>query len=239
MKKILVVGGLHGDEPTGIELVEALSDHSKQGITALLGNPEAVRQNKRFIETDLNRSFTSDTSTSLEEKRAVEIKRELGGYDIILDFHNTKAAGTTCAIVVTEPNELHRKLAVHFGFKRIVIMPPSGSLLSQYPETAISLEIAHNDMELYPTEELQEKVKALRSTLLPVEEQLEQYQFVKPLERGVVEKVGITPNDLKNFGELTSHQKKLLNIPEAEHYVPIFAKEVFDPVAFTLLKRIS
>ncbi|MGI6103027.1 MAG: hypothetical protein ACOYBJ_00155 [Patescibacteria group bacterium] len=57
MKRILVVGGLHSNEPLGIKLVQHLINHPCPGVTALLGNPRAVQSNVRYIEEDVNRIF--------------------------------------------------------------------------------------------------------------------------------------------------------------------------------------
>ncbi|MCL4758134.1 MAG: succinylglutamate desuccinylase [Rhodocyclaceae bacterium] len=61
---VLLSAGIHGDETAPIELLDRLVDALLTGRTALavrllvvLGNPEAARAGKRFVEHDLNRLF--------------------------------------------------------------------------------------------------------------------------------------------------------------------------------------
>ena len=55
--KILVVGGVHGNEQTGIALARVFIADKDARINGLVVNREAVRKKVRFLETDLNRSF--------------------------------------------------------------------------------------------------------------------------------------------------------------------------------------
>ena len=65
LKNVVVVGGTHGNEYTGVWCINALDRSSEKihltypslNITTLLGNPEAHLANKRFIHEDLNRQF--------------------------------------------------------------------------------------------------------------------------------------------------------------------------------------
>ena len=150
LKNILVIGGLHGDESSGIAIAKYFQQHSHNGISSFIGNPAASVKNKRYLETDLNRSFDTKVATSLEERRAEEIKPLLKKFDFIIDFHNTKGDFTTCAITTVKPNKVHIAIALHFGFKKLVIMPPSGSLISRHAQNAISFEIATNERNKFP-----------------------------------------------------------------------------------------
>jgi succinylglutamate desuccinylase len=91
--KIVICGGTHGNELTGVYLAK------KHGW--LLANPAAAAICRRYIERDLNRCFAlSDLNSSnnaLELNRAREINALLGkkgsenAPDLILDIHNTTA----------------------------------------------------------------------------------------------------------------------------------------------------
>jgi succinylglutamate desuccinylase len=60
-------------------------------VTLLLGNPEAVRADVRFLEEDFNRVFTFDRpATSLERQRAELVRPLLDQADWFLDFHQTQ-----------------------------------------------------------------------------------------------------------------------------------------------------
>lgn len=62
---VFVVGGTHGNEPTGVQLVNYYNSYGSEslksrnfGITALLANPRAILRNSRYYDVDLNRCFT-------------------------------------------------------------------------------------------------------------------------------------------------------------------------------------
>ena len=55
--KILVIGGMHGNEMLGIDLVKSLQEDPLENIDSVLANEEAIKVNKRFVKQDLNRSF--------------------------------------------------------------------------------------------------------------------------------------------------------------------------------------
>eukprot|EP00557_Chaetoceros_sp_GSL56_P005809 CAMPEP_0176504896 /NCGR_PEP_ID=MMETSP0200_2-20121128/16197_1 /TAXON_ID=947934 /ORGANISM="Chaetoceros sp., Strain GSL56" /LENGTH=397 /DNA_ID=CAMNT_0017904397 /DNA_START=307 /DNA_END=1500 /DNA_ORIENTATION=+ len=68
LKNIVVVGGTHGNEYTGVWCIKALDRQSQQiqtqypslDVSTLLGNPQAHMANKRFLHEDLNRQFSKE-----------------------------------------------------------------------------------------------------------------------------------------------------------------------------------
>ena len=102
VKKMLVVGGTHGNELTGVYLVKQWQQQPEAiqrvglKVETLLANPSAIMHNKRYLEKDLNRCFSqSDLENSacklLEELRAKEIAQWIQekSIDFILDLHTT------------------------------------------------------------------------------------------------------------------------------------------------------
>jgi succinylglutamate desuccinylase len=93
ISNIVVCGGTHGNELTGVYLAR------KHGW--LLANPAAAAVCRRYVDCDLNRCFALSSLNSslldLEKVRAREINALLGGKgtasapDLILDIHNTTA----------------------------------------------------------------------------------------------------------------------------------------------------
>ena len=63
LNRVLLVAGTHGNELSGIYLQKLIKDRlydaerSTFSTHCVLGNPEAVKQNVRYVETDLNREF--------------------------------------------------------------------------------------------------------------------------------------------------------------------------------------
>lgn len=96
---VVVVGGTHGNEPAGVNAMVAFHRRLKNGdiklvrgkVSLLLGNPEAYRKDRRYVDRDLNRSFCDPDDTTLEGRRAAEIKKFLGADQEIrslLDLHS-------------------------------------------------------------------------------------------------------------------------------------------------------
>jgi len=107
IKKTVIVGGTHGNERIGVELVNFWKDFDKTQIKRstfntklLIGNYKAVALNKRYCDHDLNRQFITNTSKithdndndeknnsedainiperSIEKERAIEIQKLIG-----------------------------------------------------------------------------------------------------------------------------------------------------------------
>mmetsp|Transcript_5286 Transcript_5286/g.11499 ORF Transcript_5286/g.11499 Transcript_5286/m.11499 type:complete len:408 (+) Transcript_5286:175-1398(+) len=69
IRRVVVVGGTHGNEYTGVWCIKALdhtppTEYPSLDISTLLGNPQAHYANKRFIHTDLNREFSAEKLTN-------------------------------------------------------------------------------------------------------------------------------------------------------------------------------
>lgn len=107
MAKLLIVGGTHGNEMSGIRLVEqwrhnGLPQHfDALNIECVLANTSAIEANRRFIEQDLNRQFTlarlNANDDSVENRLARVLNQRFGpkGHsqtDIVIDIHNTTSA---------------------------------------------------------------------------------------------------------------------------------------------------
>jgi len=93
--EIAIVGGTHGNEPVGVEVVKAIRNLQPKSpfhtYETFIGNPEALKQRVRFIDSDLNRAFGKNgRPKGYELKRSKELKNRLqGSFDLILDLHTT------------------------------------------------------------------------------------------------------------------------------------------------------
>ena len=93
-KNIVVLGGVHGNEVCGVKVLKKLIpilEIIKGKVTFIFANLKAIKQNKRFIEQNLNRCFLKNQSNkirnSLEGKTAREIMPYLDEADLMLDIH--------------------------------------------------------------------------------------------------------------------------------------------------------
>ncbi|MDD1669360.1 MAG: succinylglutamate desuccinylase/aspartoacylase family protein [Methanomicrobiales archaeon] len=101
---VVVMGGTHGDERTGIEVVRTLQPMfakeektlEKGNLTLILGNEVAIRLVKRAtaVEHNLNRLFSEEHLAGpvldfYESRRAHELAPILATADISIDIHST------------------------------------------------------------------------------------------------------------------------------------------------------
>lgn len=119
IKTILVSGGTHGNERTGVRLIKKWQANPEiyrdlcpgVKINTVIANESAVRLNRRYDAQDLNRSF-SDVSLAIqgdslcyEINRARELNALYGPKgcstktDLLIDVHNTTANMGLCLIL--------------------------------------------------------------------------------------------------------------------------------------------
>ncbi len=94
---LTVMGLTHGNEWAGIGAINDFLDHVYFGTVTvpfsfvmILGNPWAARQNQRFLEKDLNRSFGALGGDAAEQKRAGALAPILDRTAFLLDLHQTR-----------------------------------------------------------------------------------------------------------------------------------------------------
>lgn len=130
VKSVAIVGGTHGNELTGVYLVNkfintpALVSRDSFNTLSLLANPKAVEKCTRYIDKDLNRTFSKkaladDSLESYEEKLAKGINEKLGPkgsptpmVDFVMDMHTTtsKMGLTLC---ISNDNPFTWQVAAH------------------------------------------------------------------------------------------------------------------------------
>jgi hypothetical protein len=105
--------------------------------------------------------------------------------------------------------------------KRIVQMPPSGSLLAALgdPSKGISIEIAVDDEKKYPAGRLAEIIVdfAKRSKFIyaPKGNEISQYKYVVTVQKSTLKRAGLSGKkrkQLANFQALTPEQRENLGI---------------------------
>jgi predicted deacylase len=163
MKKY-IVAALHGDETFGLRIVGHMQESISENICFRVGHPEAVAKNVRLIETDLNRSFLSE-STSLEGRLAAHIKQEIVkcNPDLIVDIHTAEENVGNVAIVANL-NSLVVSVAEQLGMDAVVKMPENlakKSLIGCFPEKSLSLEFTRTRC----TDELAKSIALRLSTV--------------------------------------------------------------------------
>lgn len=108
----IVLVGVHGDEKSGVEALEKILPTLKieRGIVLFsYGNPRALKENKRFTETNLNRMFNNDERLTANDKQSYEYNRAqflkyyLNQSDALLDIHASSIPDSK-AFVICEAN---------------------------------------------------------------------------------------------------------------------------------------
>ena len=123
IKKLAITGGTHGNEYTGVYLVKKwklkpeLITRSNFETICLHTNEQAIKEVRRYIDHDLNRSFGSidlknETLETHEAKLAKHLNAHLGpkgseetNVDFIVDLHTT-TANMGLSIVVSNDSVL-------------------------------------------------------------------------------------------------------------------------------------
>jgi len=172
---LIVLGGLHGNEPSGVHAARRVLERLQQErpplrgqVVALAGNLEALARQRRFLTRDLNRAWTEDRVTRLrdgdpalnspedmQQRDLLRIMEEAGeradGHRIIvLDLHTT--SGESPPFTVMSDTRRNRRIA--FGVPGPVLLgleeSIDGSLLSYATErghVAVLVESGQHDAE--------------------------------------------------------------------------------------------
>lgn len=155
IKRVAIFGGTHGNEMSGITLVNMwmknAAETERNGLVTktFISNPKAVEKCVRYIDTDLNRAFTPanisgpDTEgLPYEVQRAREINQMFGpkgssdAYDVIFDLHNTTSnMGST--LILESSKDLFTLQMVHF-IKKAMAPHTCSVLLNEHPQLKYS-----------------------------------------------------------------------------------------------------
>lgn len=161
---ILFIGGTHGDEPIGVDVLKLL-EQEVSGFDWIIGNPLALRAGTRCFEGDLNRSAPGNPQgATYALRRAAKISGLASGYRQVVDLHGTSAF-TGIFIIITKPTRTNLELALRFDIRDVVLWPSfSGELagaISEKVPCGIEIECGPKEMPLVKTKLL----KILRSFL--------------------------------------------------------------------------
>jgi hypothetical protein len=100
--EIAIVGSLHGDEPCGKRAIERLLEADLEvtrPVKLVVANEEALEQNTRYVDEDLNRAFPGDPEGDTHESRlAHDLLQEIHGCTIF-SMHSTQSYAEPFALV--------------------------------------------------------------------------------------------------------------------------------------------
>ncbi|WP_408096368.1 aspartoacylase [Peredibacter sp. HCB2-198] len=178
LKKVLIFGGTHGNEWTGIYAVkkyaESLSQEFKElDLHFILANPEAHKINKRFKDEDLNRAFQflhEDRPDSYEHRRAKELKALIDAEAcFVIDLHTTTSnMGNTVIISHNQPTNFHvaREMTKSLPDCRVIVSPdPSKKYLASQSDFGMMIEVGPVANGVLSGEVLEGTVQVLKEVL--------------------------------------------------------------------------
>ncbi len=124
LNRVLLVAGTHGNELSGIYLQKLIkdrlyvADRSTFNTQCVLGNPEAVKQNVRYVETDLNREFALANQSSPATQQETEIAQQFTQVhahqenQLIIDLHNT-TSNMGATLILVSNDVFYRKMGAY------------------------------------------------------------------------------------------------------------------------------
>jgi len=152
--RVTVSGGVHGNELLGIYLVKTVQNEPLKfeniDVDFLLANPKAIKECRRYIDFDLNRSFGKESlekdSHIYEYERAKVIKERLKETDFLIDLHTTTAnMGITIVLSQDDPlsNSVAKILALEYDDVRILrwFGNSEGDFINSITPSSITIEV--------------------------------------------------------------------------------------------------
>ena len=237
--KILVIGGMHGNEMLGIDLVKSLQENPLENIDSVLANEEAIKIDKRFVKQDLNRSFPGvQSGTMYEQRRPVELLKLCKDYDIVFDFHNTFCPDNDCTFVGEGANEELLAASWLLGLPRVIVA--DYDCINKYALNCVSIEISVqsrlNDVKIWrqKLQMLAEKEIADSQTVAGVEK----FRFVYRMTLEDKARLNLERVSLRAFQPIDQNLAEKMGVKTPAY--PIFINDKFTSYNYGgLLNRIN
>ena len=128
-KTVAIIVGVHGNELCGVnalnKIIPKLKINSGKAIF-IYANLEAIKQNKRFIEKNLNRCFLEEQSdeikNTLEDETAREIIPFLEEAEVMLDIHASNSPNSQPFVICSRDKLEDAKMfdinSIVYGFDK-------------------------------------------------------------------------------------------------------------------------
>lgn len=158
---LFLIGAMHGNEPAGVKAinlilkmleVEPITNPTFQfrgKVIGLIGNVKAFNQQKRYIDQDLNRSWTKasiEAAQTNEDKNTAEqeeikeildmIQSEIQNYGpeqiYFVDLHTTSSFGGIFSIVADEKESIELAKSLHAPVIKGMLKGINGTLMHYF-----------------------------------------------------------------------------------------------------------
>lgn len=144
--EIAIIGGIHGDEPCGVNAIEQLLDDDpevERPVALVVANEQALEAGERYLEEDLNRAFPGDSAGKTHESRlAAQLAEEVTGC-LTLSMHSTQSYREMFALV-KEQREFSRRICPRLSVEAVVdVGPHDKGRLFEVNERVIEVECGY------------------------------------------------------------------------------------------------
>ncbi len=234
--KILVVGGMHGNEPLGIKLVEQIQKRPIKKVDVVMANELAIKRNCRFIKADLNRSFPgSSSSKEYEPKRAAQLLLQATNYDVVLDFHNTYCPDNNCGFIGETANKVLSDVAWLLGLDKLIVA--DYNCINKYANNCLSVEISLNS-DINDVAIWYERLQILSLVeKFEVKSKIKKFRFVYRITLADAKKFNLAEENLIAFKPMPVRITQALGIDPPAY--PIFIADKYTPYNYGgILKKL-
>lgn len=224
--KILVIGGMHGNEPLGIQIVELLQSRPVKNVKAIYANKKAIAANKRFANQDLNRCFPGDLKNKeYEPRRAAQLLAFTKNYDLVLDFHNTYCPYNDCCFVGDRAEQTLYQAAQLLGLDKVIIA--DYECINKFASNCLSVEISLSSLLNTPGI-WYERIKILcRLRRLTGKPDIQTYRFVYRMTLEDKANYHLAKQNMRAFTAINPNVAKKLGVNTPAY--PIFINDKFTP----------
>lgn len=230
--KILVIGGMHGNEPLGLSIVNLFKKSPRGNVDSIFANEKAIEKNCRFIKKDLNRSFPGNLKSRVYEiKRAGELLKLCQEYDLVLDFHNTYCPKNDCTFVGESANKFLFNVSSYFGLRRVIVA--DYNCINKYAANCISVEMSMGSKLNSAKIWYQNISKLALLKSVPKQASVTRYKFVYRITLADRDKFKLAKKNLKAFKKIDQNLAIKMGIKETVY--PIFIGDGFTPYNFGAL----
>lgn len=223
--KILVIGGMHGNEPLGIDIVALFQKDPAKNVDATYANERAIQQASRYTSKDLNRSFPGNNKSSIyEDQRAATLLAAAKNYDVVLDFHNTHCPSNDCGFVgETAPSTLYN-VSAWLGLTRIIVA--DYDCINKYAPNCLSVEISLSS-NVMNADYWYKQIVALSKLQSAPKAAVQRYRFAYRMTNQDKELLQLPAKNLQAFEPISRDLARSMGV-ESPAY-PIFVGDTYTP----------
>lgn len=224
--KILVIGGMHGNEPLGPAIMQAFTVKPIKNIDAVLANEPALRLNQRLTKQDLNRSFPGNKVSKLyEEKRAAELLEQCKLYDIVFDFHNTNCPDNDCSFLGETALPMLSNVSARLGLKRLIVA--DYDCINKFAPNCLSIEISISSNKMDVQYWYNALARLAQSDEVATDNKIEKYRFVYRMTLEDKEILRLDDMNLKAFQKIDDSLASAMGVGSPAF--PIFIADDYTP----------